>query len=79
MDCLFCKIVADDIASTKVYEEDRILAFMDINPVNKGHLLVVPTNHTATIYEIGSDDLTSVMTVAQRLPKLNQPSWECLD
>ena len=69
MKCLFCKIVAGEIASTKVYKEDRVMAFMDINPVNKGHLLVVPKNHTATIYEIGPDDLMSVITVAQKLAK----------
>ena len=69
MECLFCKIVAGEIPSTRVYEEERVLAFMDVNPVNEGHLLVVPKNHTATIYEIGPDDLAAVMVVAQKLAK----------
>ena len=69
MDCLFCKIVSGDIPSAKVYEEERVFTFMDINPINEGHLLVVPKNHTATIYEIGFDDLMAVMVVAQKLAK----------
>ena len=43
-DCLFCKIVKGEINSEKVFEDDNILAFMDINPVNKGHVLVVTKN-----------------------------------
>ncbi len=69
MECLFCKIVAGEIPSAKVYEDERVFAFMDINPINEGHLLVVPKNHTATIYEIGPDDLRAVMAVAQKLAK----------
>ena len=69
MDCLFCKIVAGEIPSAKVYEDERVFAFMDINPINEGHILVVPKNHTATIYEIGPDDLRAVMAVAQKLAK----------
>lgn len=51
-DCIFCKIVAGDIPCTKVYEDDRALAFMDISPLNKGHLLVIPKEHYETILDI---------------------------
>ena len=44
-DCLFCRIVAGDIPSTRVYEDERTVAFMDINPATRGHLLVVPRAH----------------------------------
>lgn len=74
--CLFCKIVKGDIPATKVYEDDRVLAFMDINPVNEGHLLVVPKNHVATIYEIGPDDLAAVMVVAQKLAQAQLAALE---
>ena len=78
MECLFCKIVSGEIPSAKVYEDDRVFAFMDINPINEGHLLLVPKNHVATIYEIGPEDLTAVMAVAQKLARaqadiLNMP------
>lgn len=43
--CIFCKIVAGEIPSTKVYEDDDILAFMDIAPINPGHVLVIPKEH----------------------------------
>ena len=45
MDCLFCKIIAGQIPCFKVFEDDETLAFMDINPVNEGHTLVIPKLH----------------------------------
>ncbi|MCP3966471.1 MAG: HIT family protein [Lentisphaerae bacterium] len=45
MDCIFCKIVAGEIPSVKVYEDDLVYAFMDISPINKGHVLVIPKEH----------------------------------
>ena len=51
-DCLFCKIVAGEIPSTRVFEDDKVLSFMDINPVGEGHLLVIPRNHYPTIFDI---------------------------
>ncbi|MBN1863389.1 MAG: HIT family protein [Victivallales bacterium] len=44
-DCIFCKIVAGDLPSTKLYEDDMVLAFMDIAPINPGHVLVIPKEH----------------------------------
>jgi histidine triad (HIT) family protein len=55
--CLFCKIVAGDVPATRVYEDERTLAFMDINPATRGHLLVVPRAHAADLLEIGAEDL----------------------
>ena len=43
--CIFCKIIAGEIPSTKIYEDDLVLAFMDISPINKGHVLVIPKEH----------------------------------
>jgi len=53
-DCIFCKICAGEIPCTKVYEDDGILAFMDISPLNRGHLLVIPKEHFENIGEIDS-------------------------
>ena len=50
-DCIFCKIVAGKIPSTKIYEDETVLAFMDIMPLNKGHLLVIPKEHLETVVE----------------------------
>jgi histidine triad (HIT) family protein len=70
-DCLFCKIVAGEIPSTRVYEDERTVAFMDINPGTRGHLLVVPREHAVDLLEIADDDLAAVArtgkVMAQRI------------
>lgn len=50
-DCVFCSIVAGDLESYKVYEDENVLAFLDSNPVSKGHTLVVPKNHVENIHQ----------------------------
>lgn len=65
--CLFCKIVAGELPATIVQEDDRTVAFMDINPATRGHALVVPRAHVKDLLEIGRDDLDAVMAAAQRL------------
>ena len=67
MDCIFCKIAAGEIPSVKVYEDDRVFAFMDINPLSEGHLLIIPKAHAATIYEITEDDFLAVMSATHKL------------
>ena len=51
-DCIFCKILAGEIPSTKVYESDRVAAFLDIGPMEKGHVLVVPKRHWASLADV---------------------------
>jgi histidine triad (HIT) family protein len=65
-DCLFCKIVAGDIPATKVGEDERTVAFMDINPATRGHLLVVPREHSRDLLEIGDEDLAACAAAARR-------------
>ena len=66
-DCLFCKIISGEIPSTRVYEDDRTVAFMDINPATRGHLLVVPREHAKDLLSIAPDDLAAVARAAQKL------------
>ncbi|MGD8388193.1 MAG: HIT family protein [Desulfobacteraceae bacterium] len=66
-DCLFCKIARGEIPCYKVYEDDRVIAFADINPVSEGHSLVVPKAHAENLYEISSEDLAAVHLAAQRI------------
>lgn len=54
-DCIFCKIVAGEIPSNQVYGDDYCVAFMDISPINRGHLLVVPREHFETIVDIDAE------------------------
>ena len=51
-DCVFCKIIKGDIPSKKVYEDDDILAFYDINPIAKVHVLVIPKKHITSLLEL---------------------------
>ena len=66
-DCLFCKIIAGEIPSTKIYEDDDVFAFLDIAPVNPGHTLVIPKKHTPNLYEIDDAILCKVMNVVKTL------------
>jgi len=68
-DCIFCGIVAGTIPSTKVYEDEKTYAFMDISPATEGHLLVVPKAHAKNLLEIPADDLAAVAQTGQRLAK----------
>jgi len=51
-DCVFCKIIAGDIPSHKVYEDDSFFAFLDINPLNPGHTLVIPKEHHRWVWDV---------------------------
>jgi histidine triad (HIT) family protein len=66
-DCLYCKIIAGEIPATIVAEDDRTLAFMDINPANPGHMLVIPRAHSRDLVEVGPEDLAAVALTAQRM------------
>jgi histidine triad (HIT) family protein len=68
-DCLFCKILAGEIPSTIVAEDERTVAFMDINPATRGHALVVPRRHAADLGAIDPEDLAAVAQAAQRLAR----------
>lgn len=65
--CLFCKIIAGEIPSTKVYEDDTVLAFLDLHPVNIGHTLIVPKTHATNLYDTPDETLAHMMTVVKKL------------
>jgi len=69
MDCLFCSIVAGDIPSMKVDEDELTIAIMDINPAVPGHVLVMPKRHAANVLEVGPEDLSAVALAAQRMAR----------
>ena len=70
MDCLFCKIVAGEIPSTKVYEDDAVYAFRDIAPQAPTHILVVPKMHIGSADEIGADNSAVVARIFEAIPKI---------
>ena len=68
-DCIFCKIVAGELPSIRVCEDQRVIAIMDINPATKGHALVIPREHAADLHEIGDEDLAHCAVVAKDLAR----------
>lgn len=76
-DCIFCKIIKGDIPCAKVFEDDKILAFLDIMPANKGHVLVVPKNHHETYTDLPKDALLDVFFAGQRIAKSVQKVTNC--
>jgi len=67
MDCIFCRIVAGTVPSFKVYEDSAALAFMDINPLAPGHVLVIPKRHAPNLWEIEDGSLRETMAAARRV------------
>lgn len=76
MDCLFCKIVKGEIPSTKIFESDKTLAFLDINPLTKGHCLVMPKDHHENVFDIPLEDLKILITDAKQLADVLRGSLE---
>ena len=70
MDCLFCRIIAGEIPSAKVYENEHVYAFKDINPNAPVHVLIVPKTHIASIDEINDANAAAVTEVLKVIPEI---------
>ena len=66
-DCIFCKIVNGEIPSIKLFENEKVLSFLDIMPVAKGHALVIPKAHHRTLLDMNHDDLKEVSLALQKV------------
>ncbi|MGD2174918.1 MAG: HIT family protein [Candidatus Brocadiaceae bacterium] len=66
-DCVFCRIVAGEIPAAKLIETDKVISFLDINPVNPGHALVVPKRHVASFLDLQQDELHTTIFIAKRV------------
>ena len=69
VDCVFCKIRDGQIPSVKVFEDDKTFCIMDINPLSRGHCLVITKVHAATLFESKSDDLAAAIATARRVAR----------
>ena len=67
MDCIFCKIIKGEIPCYKIYEDDIVLAFLDINPYNPGHTLIIPKEHTLDLNTIPNESLNHIMLIAKKI------------
>ena len=70
MDCLFCKIIKGDIPSTKVYEDEQVYAFRDINPQAPSHILVIPKAHIDSVNGITAENSAVVAHIFQVIPQI---------
>lgn len=66
-DCVFCKIIRGEIPSKKVYDDKDVIAFLDINPANPGHTLVVPKKHSEDLTKSNEDDIAKAMHVVKKI------------
>ncbi len=66
-DCIFCKIIKGEIPSFKVYENDMVFAFEDINPISEGHTLLIPKIHAQDLWEIPGEDLAAVHLASKKI------------
>lgn len=66
-DCIFCKIVAGELPATVIDQDERTIAFMDINPATRGHVLIATRKHVRDLLDIGVEDLSATIATAQRL------------
>lgn len=77
-DCIFCKIVKGEIPSYKIYENEKVFAFLDIKPLSKGHTLVLPKEHYKGIQDIPEDLLCEVSSASKKIVKKIQEKYSPL-
>jgi histidine triad (HIT) family protein len=76
-DCIFCKVLAGEIPSERVYEDDHTVAVMDINPWTRGHAVVIPRKHAENLFEIEDSELEHVAVAAKRLATKMRDTLGC--
>ena len=65
--CIFCKIISGEIPSAKIYEDEKVFAFLELNPLAEGHTLLIPKKHAQDIFDIDQDDLKNLAATAQKI------------
>lgn len=71
-DCIFCKIIKGEIPCAKLYEDDKVLAFLDIGPLAKGHALVVSKQHYETLLDTPEEDIHAIFNAAKKVAAAQQ-------
>ena len=66
-ECIFCKIIDGKVPAAKIYEDSRVISFLDIMPANKGHCLVVPKIHAQNLMEMNDEDLSATIKAAKKV------------
>jgi histidine triad (HIT) family protein len=66
-ECVFCRIVKGELPCFRIYEDERVLAFEDINPIAEGHTLIIPKRHAENLWEISGEDLAAIHLVSRKV------------
>lgn len=77
MNCVFCKIVNNEIPSYKIYEDDNVMTFLDIKPDSCGHTLIIPKKHYKDLMDINNEDLLNVLEVIKIIKKEIEEKLNC--
>lgn len=75
--CIFCKIIAGEIPSTAVYEDDDFRAILDVNPAARGHVIILPKKHAANIFELEEEDAAKIFPVAKKIASALMKTYDC--
>ena len=75
--CIFCKIIAGEIPSATVYEDDDVKAILDVNPAARGHVIVLPTKHASDVFSIPDEDLSKAICVAKKIAIAVKEAYKC--
>lgn len=76
-DCIFCKIIAGAIPSKTVYEDEDYKAILDVSPASQGHVIILPKNHAANIFELSDEDARGIMPVAKKIAAAQMKVFGC--
>jgi histidine triad (HIT) family protein len=66
-DCIFCKIAGGQVQSFKIWENDRFYSFLDANPLNQGHLLIIPKRHVDYFFDLNNEEYIEIMEIARKI------------
>lgn len=75
--CVFCKIVAGEIPSTAVYEDEDFRAILDVNPAARGHVIILPKKHAANIFELEEEEAAKIFPVAKKIASALMKTYDC--
>lgn len=75
--CIFCKILAGEIPSTVVYEDEDCKAILDVSPAVRGHVLILPKNHATNIFELPDETASKLFVVAKKIAKALKETYQC--
>lgn len=75
--CIFCKILADEIPSSVVYEDEDFRAILDINPAARGHVIILPKKHYANLFELPEEEASKIFVVAKKIATAVKKTYQC--